>query len=144
MMRPSRQAVVLLLVALLAAPTFAANTEPTMALMRATAVRAASGRITVTLEASFSFADAVQLALPIDILVSQGTRVAHFSLDGQVFVSENGGPLLVSDPPGVLSVSERTIVLVLPTVFAPGEATARITADVGRQGVTSNELRFSL
>ena len=144
MMRPTRQAVVLLLVALLATQAFAANTEPTLALMRATAVRAASGRITVTMEASFSFADAVQLALPVDIVVSQGTRVAHFSLDGQVSLSENGGPILVIDPPGVLSVSERTIVLVLPASFGPGEATARITADYGRKGVASNELRFSI
>jgi hypothetical protein len=83
MRRPITSAAALLLAALLvlsADRTRAANTEPTMALMRATAVRAASGRITVTMEASFSFADAVQLALPVDIVVSQGTRVAHFSL----------------------------------------------------------------
>ena len=57
----------MLCVALVVAPVRAANTEPTLALMRATAARSTSGRVTVTLEGSFSFADTVQLQLPLQV-----------------------------------------------------------------------------
>jgi hypothetical protein len=122
----------------------AANTDPSLALMRAAAATADSGRITITLEASVSFADTVQLGLPLDIVVVQGTRSAHFALSGEVALSVDGGPLQPAPPPGVLAVSNRTIVLVLPAQFAAGEASAQIVATYGGDSLASNRLRFTI
>ena len=132
------------LVLLLVSDAPAANTEPSFALMRAAAATADSGRITITLEASISLADTVQLGLPLDIVVVQGPRTAHFALAGDVSLSLDGGPAQPAPPPGVLSVSQRTIVLVLPQEFTTGEATAQIIATDDRKQIASNRLRFTI
>jgi hypothetical protein len=141
-----RLTVLIGLVALAVAPGPAsgANTEPTLALMRATAVRGASGRTTLTIEGSFSFADAVQLALPLTIVVTQGSRSARYDLTGTVSVSIDGGAPQAAPAPGVLGISDRSITLVLPTGFSPGEATAQIVATYEDKAIASNALRFTL
>lgn len=126
-----------------AAPLSAANTDPTLALMRATAVRGSSGRATLTLETSFSFDDAIQLALPIDVVVTQGTRVAHCALSGTVSLTVDGAAQSPGDA-GVISVTDRRIIVVLPPQFAAGEASAQLVGAYSSKAVASNVLRFGL
>jgi hypothetical protein len=130
-----------LLLAADAAP--AANTDPTLALVRATAVRGSSGRATLTLETSFSFDDAIQLALPIEVVVTQGARTARCALSGSVAMSVGGAPQPAASP-GVISATARTIVVVLPAEFSPGEASAQLVAAYSSKPVASNVLRFAL
>lgn len=122
----------------------AANTDPTLALMSAAAVHATSGRATLTIEGSFSFADAVQLALPLVIVVTQGTRSARYDLSGNVTVSLDGGAGQPAPGLGVLGMTERTITLVLPAEFAAGVAAAQIVGTYDGKQIASNTLRFTL
>lgn len=125
-------------------PADGANTEPTLALMRAAAVRAPSGRVTVTLEGSFSFADTVQLGLPVEIEITQASRVARCMLSGDVTVSTDGGAAQPAPPPCVLGVTDRMVTLALPAGFASGDATAQLLLiHEGRQ-IASNRLGFSI
>ena len=144
--RRLRTRLALLTAALLLAgtPVYAANTDPTLALMRASAVRGAGGRATVTLEGSFSFADAVQLALPLEIVVTQGATSARYTLTGNASLTVGGGPPQAVPPPGVLGMDERTITLVLPAEFTAGDATAQIIATYEQKAIASNALRFTL
>jgi hypothetical protein len=121
----------------------AAFTEPRLALMRVTAYRSTSGTNTLTLEGSFSYADTVQLALPLNVVVTQGQLTARFDLAGNVFTS-TGGPEEPGAGPGVISFAPREIVLVLPAGFAPGTATAQVVANYERQPISSNRLSFTL
>ena len=123
---------------------FAANTEPTLALMRASAVHSSSGRLTVILDGSFSFADALQLGLALDVQIAQGSYTAHCSLGGEVSVSLSGGPAQPAPAPCVLGVTDRTITLVLPAQFGPGDATAQLVLTHEGREIASNRLRFSL
>jgi hypothetical protein len=127
---------------LFAAPARAANTDPTLALMRANAVRGSSGRATLTLETSFSFDDAIQLALPIEVVVTQGTRTARCALSGSVAMSVGGAPQPAASP-GVIIVTERSITVVLPAEFGPGEASAQLVGAYPSKPVASNVLRFA-
>jgi hypothetical protein len=122
----------------------AADTDPTLALMRASAVRGARGRATVTLEGSFSFANAVQLALPLEIVVTQGTRSARFDLAGGVSVSVGGGPPQAAPPPGLIGLSDRTITLVLPVEFTAGEASVQVVGSYSDKPIASNRLGLTL
>ncbi|MEO8603071.1 MAG: hypothetical protein ABI629_10895 [bacterium] len=122
----------------------AANTEPTLALISASAVRGSGGRATVTLEGSFSFDDAVQLDLPLDIVITQGTRSAHCDLAGNIAVSLDGGAPQAAAPPAVIGISERRITLVLPASFGSGEATAQVVMTYEGKRIASNQLRFTL
>ena len=125
-------------------PVFGADTDPTLALMRASAVCGASGRATVTLEGSFSFANAVQLALPLEIVVTQGTRSARYDLAGSVSVSVGGGPPQAAPPPGLIGMSDRTITLVLPAEFTAGEASVQVVGSYSGKTIASNRLGFGL
>lgn len=125
-------------------PAPAANTEPTFALTRATATRGTSGRATLVLEGSFGVADAVQLDLPLEIVVTQGTRSARFDLAGNVSVSLAGAPAQAAPAPGVLGITSRSLTLVLPAEFTSGEATAQIVGTYDGESVNSNQLRFTL
>lgn len=121
-----------------------ANTEPTLALMRAAAVRAPSGRVTVKLEGSFSFADTVQLGLPVEIEITQASRVARCTLSGDVTLSTDGGGAQPAPPPCVLGVTDRIVTLALPAGFAAGDATAQLLlVHEGRQ-IASNRLGFRI
>lgn len=133
-----------LVLLLLAAPSGAANTDPTFALTRATAARSSGERWTVVLEGSFGVADAVQLDLPLQVVVTQGTRSARFDLAGRVSVSIDGGPAQDAPPPGVLAITSRTITLALPAGFAAGDAVAQIVGTYEGEQIASNQLRFAL
>lgn len=121
----------------------AAFTEPRLALMRVTSYRSTNGTATLKLEGSFSYADTVQLALPLNVTVTQGQLSARFDLAGHVFTS-TGGPEEPSGGPGVISFEKREIVLVLPAAFAAGTATAQVVANYEGQPISSNRLNFTL
>jgi hypothetical protein len=126
------------------APAHAAFTEPRLALMRATPFRSASGKTSLKLEGSFSFADAVQLGVPVSILVTQGQTTARFDLNGGVFTSVNGGPEQAAGGPGVIEFAPRSITVALPQGFGTGPATAQMIATYEGKPVASNKLGFSL
>jgi hypothetical protein len=128
----------------LRAPAVAANTDPTFALTRARAVRSTGDRVTVTLEGSFGVADAVQLALPLEVVITQGGRRAQLDLAGHVRVSVDGGAPQDAPAPGVVAVTSRAITLVLPPGFGPGEAVAQIVGTYAGEAIASNQLRFPL
>ncbi len=111
--------------------------------MRATAVRGSSGRATLTLETSFSFDDAVQLALPIEVIVTQGTRVARCALSGTVALTVDGVAQPAAEP-GVVGITDRRITVVLPPEFSAGEASAQLVGSYSSKSVASNVLRFDL
>jgi len=138
---------VLLLAALLSTAAtvgYAANTEPSLALVSAAAARGSSGRVTVTLEGSFSFDDAVQLALPLQIVVAQGGRTARFDLAGNVTLSVDGGAPQPAASPGLVGITNRIITLVLPSGFDSGDATAQLLTTYEGKTIASNLLRFTL
>jgi hypothetical protein len=111
--------------------------------MRVTAYRSSSGTSTLKLEGSFSYADTVQLALPLSVTVTQGQLTARFDLSGNVFTSTGGAEQPVAGP-GVISVAQREIVLVLPAGFSAGTATAQVVANYEGQPISSNRLSFTL
>ena len=121
-----------------------ANTEPIFALTRAAATRGSGGRATLVLEGSFGVADAVQLALPLEVVVTQGNRSARFDLAGNVSISVGGAPAQAGPAPGVLAVTSRTITLVLPAEFAAGDAAAQIVGTYENEPLASNQLQFTL
>jgi hypothetical protein len=132
---------------LVAAPraAHAASTEPRFAIVEASAFRATSSqRISLRVGTSFSFADTLQLSLPLQVLVQQGALAARLDLAGNVFTSTSGGAEQPAPGPGILSVGEREILLVLPTGFVPGPATVQLSTDVGGQVLTSNSLTVTL
>jgi hypothetical protein len=121
-----------------------AFTEPRLALMRGTPYRSASGRITLKLEGTYSFADALQLALPVSVTVTQGTMRARFDLAGNVSTSLNGGPEEPAPGPGLVSIGERDITVVLPSDFSGGAATAQIVLTYEGRPIASNLLDVTL
>jgi hypothetical protein len=147
--RPARKHVRRLIIAaaalaIAARPVAAASTEPTLALMRATAVHGSAGRATITLEASFSYRDVVQLGLPLDVQITIGSRTAHCALDGTVTVSLDGGPAEPTAAPCVLAVTERAITLVLPAELGSGDAIAQLILTHEGRPIASNRLRFTV
>lgn len=131
-------------VLLAAGPLHAAITEPRLALMRATAYQAASGRVTLTLEGTFSFADAVQLAIPLNVMVVQGSLAARFDLSGNVFTSQNSGAEQAAPGPGIVDIASRKITLVLPPGFTSGPAMVQVIANFDGKGIASNRLAVAL
>jgi hypothetical protein len=132
------------LLAVWAASSYAAITEPRLALMRATIYQSATGTRTLRLEGSFSFADAVQLALPLNVVITQGQLTARCDLAGNVTTSTSGGPEQSAAGPGVISFTQREIVVVLPSGFSAGEASAQIVATYEKLPISSNRLSFTL
>ncbi|MDX2171342.1 MAG: hypothetical protein SF182_30015 [Deltaproteobacteria bacterium] len=124
-------------------PAGAANTDPTLALLRASAVRGSGGRATLTLETSVSFDDVVQLALPVEVVVTQGNRVARCGLSGTVSLTV-GGVAQAAAPPGVIGVSQHRITLVLPPELGAGEASVQLVGTYSDNTVASNVLRVTL
>ncbi len=122
----------------------AAITEPRLALMRVTAYQGASGRVTLTLEGTFSFADAVQLAIPLNVTVVQGALGARFDLAGNVFTSQNNGTEQAAPGPGIVDIAEKKITLVLPAGFTSGSATVQVIANFDGKPIASNHLTVSL
>ncbi len=132
------------LLALLSTTAPAANTEPSFAISEATTFRSAAGQITLRLQGSFSFADTVQLGLPLNVIVSQGQLAARFDLAGRVFVSVNGAPEEPASGPGVIKFAPREILLVLPPGFTSGAAAVQVFFVDGNRTVGSNHLSLSL
>lgn len=128
---------------LMSARLEAAFTEPRLALMRVTAYRSTNGTSTLRLEGSFSYADAVQLGLPVNVTVTQGQLTARFDLSGHVFTSTGGAEQSAAGP-GVVSFASREILLVLPPGFAAGAATAQVVLTYEGQPISSNRLSFTL
>lgn len=137
-------AVLAALVVFAGTPAHGAFTEPRLALVRASAYRSTNGSTTLTLEGSFSFADAVQLGLPLNVVVTQGDRRTRFDLAGSVFTSTNGAPEQPLAGLGVVSITQRELVLVLPAAFSAGAATAQVIATYDGKTIASNQLGFSL
>jgi hypothetical protein len=127
-----------------AGPLYAAFTEPRLALMRATPFRATGGATTLSLEGSFSFADAVQLGMPLTVVVTQGQLSARFDLAGTVSISVGGGAVQPAPGPGVIGFTQREITLVLPRGFSPGAATVQVVADFDGKPIASNQLAVTL
>ena len=122
----------------------AAYTEPRLALLRVTPYRATTGVITLKVEGSLSFADAVQLALPLSVTIAQGQLSARFDLAGNVFTTTAGGAEQPVAGPGVITIAQRAITLVLPPGFATGAASAQVTAAFDGKLISSNRLSFDL
>ena len=136
----------LLIVALLAfygAPLQAAFTAPRLALTQVTSFHSASGGMTLDLQGTFSFADAVQLAVPVNVIVKQGQLTARFDLSGNVFTSR-GRAEQAAPGPGVIRFAQRNLTLVLPPGFVVGAATAQIAATFDGKLIASNLLRCTL
>src|SRR5262249_58171774 len=103
-----------------------------------------TGTVTLKLEGTFSLDDTVQLALPLDVTVQQGSLTARFDLSGNVFITVGANPEQPASGPGVIGVAAREITLVLPPGFAPADATAQILATYQGEPVNSNRLPFTL
>lgn len=121
----------------------AAFTEPRLALLRVSAHQSRAGSSTLTIEGSFSYADTVQLALPLNVVVTQGQLTARFDLAGHVFIS-TGGPEQPATGLGVISFAPREIVVVLPTGFSAGAAAVQVVANYEGKIISSNRLSFTL
>jgi hypothetical protein len=122
----------------------AAYTEPRLALLRVTPYRSTTGTITLKIEGSLSFADAVQLALPLSVSITQGSLSARFDLAGNVFTSTAGGAEQAAAGPGVIAIAPRAITLVLPPGFTTGAASAQVTANYDGKLISSNRLSCDL
>ena len=128
-----------LVVSAVSATSDAGTTEPRLALMRARVDRSANGRTTLTLEGSFSFGDTVQLAIPLNVMVTQGQLTARLDLAGNVFVGDQP-----ASGPGVISIAERQIVAVLPPQFAAGDAIVQVVATFDGKPLATNRLHVTL
>jgi len=115
-----------------------------MALTRATVHRSASAVASIQLEGTFSFADLVQLALPVNVYVVQGALTARLDQAGNVYTSSGGGPEQAASGPGLVSLKEREILIVLPTGFNPGVATIRVEITYDGGPISTNELGVTL
>jgi hypothetical protein len=122
----------------------AAYTEPRLAVTRATPYRPANGRITLKIEGTFSFADTIQLALPLTITVTQGSLRARFDLAGNVFTSTGGGVEQLAAGPGMLSAGPREITIVLPNGFSAGAAVVQAVLTYEGKPINSNALTVAL
>ena len=140
--RVSTGLVFLLLAVNLAA---AAGGNPQLAVVRATPHRSASGAgVTLEVEASFNFDDALQLPLPVHVIVTQGSLSARFDLAGNVFTSVGGGAEQSSPGPGVIAVTRHVILLVLPSAFAQGPAAVQLVVRYRDEPFSSNRLDLTL
>ncbi len=127
-----------------ASQTYAAYTEPRFALTRVSSFASSTGRLTLKVEGSFSFADALQLGMPLSVVVTQGTVSGRFDLLGNAFVSLSGGPEQAAPPPGVVAVAQREITVVLPSNFTAGAAQIRVLASYDGKQLASNQLSVTL
>jgi hypothetical protein len=121
-----------------------AYTEPRLALLRAAAIRSTAGTISIQLEATFSFADVVQLGMPLQILVQQGEVTARIDLNGNAFTSLAGAPEQPAPGFGLLSVTNRQLLFVLPPAFGAGLATIQLRSDYEDRTIFSNRVTVTL
>lgn len=119
---------------------FAAYTEPRLALTRAYVHRSATGTLSLRLQGTFSFADIVQLATPVNVLVTQGGFSARCDQGGNVFTSNGGGPEQPASGLGLVSILPNEMVVVLPTGFSSGNALVRVVMTYDGSDISTNEL----
>ncbi len=123
----------------------AAGGSPQLAVVRAAAHRSTSGSaVTLEIEGSFNFDDTLQLPLPVDVIVTQGSLSARLDLAGNVFTSVNGGAEQSSPGPGVISVTRNVILLVLPSAFASGPAAVQLVVRYKDVPFSSNQVNVTL
>ncbi len=119
---------------------FAAYTEPRLALTRAAVHRSATGTVSLRLQGTFSFADIVQLATPVNVFVTQGSFSARCDQAGNVFTSSGGAPEQSASGVGLVSIQPSEMVVVLPTGFATGNALVRVVMTYEGTDISTNEL----
>lgn len=141
---PGLGVLALLLVIAARSGAWGAYTEPRLALTRATVHYSASAVASVQLEGTFSFADLVQLAVPVNVYVVQGTLTARLDQAGNVYTSSGGGSEQPANGPGLVSLKEREILVVLPTGFSSGAATIRVEIIYDGGPISTNELGVTL
>ena len=123
----------------------ASGGSPQLAIFRATSHRSETAQsVTLEVEASFNFDDALQLPLPVEILVTQGSLTGRFDLAGNVFTSLAGGPEQPSPGLGLIAVTRSVIVLVLPSVFSDGPASVQLVVRYQGAPLASNRLDVDL
>jgi hypothetical protein len=138
----------------------ASGTSPALVLSAA-AGAAVGGQRSVALDGSFDFANAVQVAYPLDLVVFQGSRFVRYRVPGAAVAGDSpelADGQLSSDeldafgregsaaPAGVRIVTLVTdrIRVALPAGFAAGPTTAILYAVLPDSPVLSNPIDFTL
>ena len=154
-MRPTA-ALILALLLLGALPAWPSATSPTLAVSAASATRA-DGRLAVTIEGTFDFANAVQVGYPLQLVVFQGTRFVRFGIgdtprtgttsllaDGQLTLGELPPFLGAGDPAPpdvrIVTFTATRALVSLPADFIAGAATAQVFTVLPEEPVLSNPL----
>lgn len=153
-------AIVLALMLLGAMPAWPSATSPTLVVSAASATRA-DGRLAVTIEGTFDFANAVQVGYPLQLVVFQGTRFVRFAIgdtprtgttpllaDGQLALGELPAFLAAGDPAPpdvrIVTLTATHALVSLPADFAAGVATAQVFTVLPEEPVLSNPLALVL
>ena len=138
----------------------ASGTSPALVLSAA-AGAAAGGQRSVTLDGSFDFANAVQTAYPLSLVVFQGSRFVRYRLPGAVVAGDSpelaDGQLSANEldafgqEGSVAAAGVRVVTLVtdrirvaLPAGFTAGPTTAILYAILPDSNVLSNPIDFTL
>jgi hypothetical protein len=146
------------LLALSPVATFAAGTDPTLALSAADAIAVPSGAVGVNIAGVSSFDDLMQFSFPAGVFVHQGSRFARFDFAGGVTegndarvqngISPGELPSLLSAgspaaPPAALTqLRADRIAVSLPAGFSAGVATAVVYAILEGDAFLSNPITF--
>ena len=150
----------LALVAAAPAALRASGTSPTLVLSAATGA-AAGGQRAVTLDGSLDFANSVQVAYPLSLVVFQGSRFVRYRLPGPVVAGTSpelaDGHLTADEISGVdgegsaapaavriVTLLADRIRVALPADFAAGPTTAIVYAILPDSNVLSNPIDFTL
>ena len=138
----------------------ASGTSPALVLSAA-AGAAVDGQRSATLDGSFDFANAVQVAYPLSLVVFQGSRFVRYRLpgaavagdspelaDGQLSANEldafgQEGSAAAAGVRVVTLVADR-IRVALPPGFTAGQTTAILYAILPDSNVLSNPIDFTL
>ena len=142
----------LVLVAAAPAALLASGTSPALVLSAATGSAAGSQRA-VTLDGSLDFANAVQVAYPLSLVVFQGSRFVRYRLPGTVVAGTSpelaDGHLTTDeidavDHEGSAAPAAVRIRVALPADFVAGPTTAVVYAILPDSNVLSNPIDFTL
>ncbi len=159
MMRPVLPLVLALLL-LGPIPGRPSATSPTLVVSAASATRV-DGRVAVTIEGTFDFANAVQVGYPLQLVVFQGTRFVRFTIgdtartgttsllaDGQLALGELpaflGAGALAPPDVRIVTFTATHALVSLPAEFTSGGATAQVFTVLPEEPVLSNPLALVL
>jgi len=120
--------------------TWAAYTEPLLALHRVTVHRAMGGSVSLRLEGRFSLADVVQIGAPIRVVLSQGTWSARFDQVGTVSTKSGSDPEQPAAGPGMVKLTAEDIVVVLPAGFVAGPGSVWVEIEYDDSVIATNHL----